>query len=122
MIELRELWPEVSDELIFVAQRLQKIILSQSDRILEDAGGGAKVKMSLYSIGAKDNVLAVIGMGKDHCKLYLHHTDKIDTEGLLLKGKGKHAKTLWVSSSAEINEETLNKVLARITKIALEKA
>ena len=122
MIELSDLWPEVLDELIAVAQRLQKMILRQSDQIEENAGGGAKVKMSLYSIGAKDNVLAVIGMGKDHCKLYLHHTNTIITEGLVLKGKGKHAKTLWISSVEEIKEEILEKILAQITKIALEKA
>ncbi|MEM6804922.1 MAG: DUF1801 domain-containing protein [Bacteroidota bacterium] len=122
MKELSELWPDKSDDLLVIAQRLQKLILRQSDQIREDVGGGAKVKMSLYSIGAKDNVLAAIDMGKDHCKLYLHHTDKVNTEGLLLKGKGKHAKTLWISSLDEISEKILEEVLAQITKIALEKA
>jgi len=121
-MDLRNLWPDVDQLLMDVAVELQKIILSQSDQIVEDAGGGAKVKMSLYSIGQKDNVLAVIGMGKDHVKLYLHHTDQIDTRELELKGKGKHAKTLWIKNLHEMDRESISFALQQITQIALDKA
>ncbi|MDW3650277.1 MAG: hypothetical protein R8P61_24600 [Bacteroidia bacterium] len=121
-MDLGNLWPDIDQLLMDVAQELQKLILSQSDQIVEDVGGGAKVKMTLYSIGRKDNVLAVIGMGKDHCKLYLHHTDKIDTRELVLQGKGKHAKTLWIRNLHEMDRESINFALEQITQIALEKA
>ncbi|MEL6250926.1 MAG: hypothetical protein AAFR87_02845 [Bacteroidota bacterium] len=121
-MDLRNLWPEIDQALMDVAEELQKLIVSQSEEIVEDAGGGAKVKMTLYSIGQKDNVLAVIGMGKDHVKLYLHYTDKVDTQNLDLKGKGKHAKTLWIRNLHELDRETISFVLSQITKIALKKA
>ena len=121
-MDLRNLWPDTDQSLIDVADELQKMILSQSDQIAEDAGGGAKVKMSLYSIGRKDNVLAVIGMGKDHVKLYLHHTDQVDTQKLELKGKGKHAKTLWIRNLHEMDRESIQFALKQITQIALDKA
>lgn len=121
-MDLRNLWPDVDQMLLDVVDELQKMILSQSDQIAEDAGGGTKVKMSLYSIGRKDNVLAVIGMGKDHVKLYLHHTDQVDTRELELKGKGKHAKTVWIRNLHEMDRESIDFALKQITQIALDKA
>lgn len=117
-MDLSKLWPTADAELLKVANRLRELILSQSDQIEENAGGGEKVKMTLYSLGRNDNVLAVIGMGKGHCKLFLHHTDKIDTLDLKLRGKGKHAKTVWISSLDEIIEPTFETVLKQITQIA----
>ena len=120
-MDLSKLWPTADPELLEIAYKLRGLILKQSDQIIEDAGGGKKVKMTLYSIDRKDNVLAVIGIAKGHCKLFLHHTDKIDTLDLKLKGKGKHAKTVWISSLADIAEPTFETVLKQITEIALQK-
>lgn len=118
-MDFSKLWPAADPELLQVAVQLRSLILKQSDQIVEDTGGGKKVKMTLYSIGPKTNVIAVIGMGKDHCKLFLHHTAQIDTHDLELKGKGKHAKTVWISSISEIREPVFDAVLQQITEIAL---
>lgn len=93
----------VSDDLQEVAQSIRQIIL-KTDKRIEENIYGAKVKTVLYSIGGPNNVLYGIGTGKDHIKLYLHHTDKpeVSTDGLKLEGKGKHARTVKIS---EINKE-----------------
>lgn len=89
----------VSPDLQQVAQTLRKLILQTDKRIEENIYGGAKVKTVLYSIVGSNNVLYGIGTGKDHIKLYLHHTDKdgVSTDGLKLEGKGKHARTVKIS-------------------------
>lgn len=79
-----------------LALEVRKLVL-KTDKRLEENIYGAKVKTILYSIGDTNNVLCGIGFGKDHVKLYMHHTDNADIAGLKLQGKGKHAKTVWVN-------------------------
>lgn len=105
-------------ELKDVAHRLRTLALKTDKRIEEHIYGGAKVRMALYSIGHTDNVLFGIGLGKDHIKLYLHHTEKVETETLKLEGKGKHAKTVKIKATSKDNLETLKRVMTNIRDAA----
>lgn len=98
MMTFKDILTDQPEYLQNIANEVRKLILKTDESIEENIYGGAKVKMSLYSIGGTDNVLYGIGFGKDHVKLYLHHTDKpgADTTGLKLEGKGKHARTVKI--------------------------
>ncbi len=109
-------------EVIEIAHFLRKLVLDLHPEIEEDFYGGQKVKMSMYSIGPKNNPIAVIGSGGTHCKLFLHHTDRVETYGLKLEGKGKYSKHIKFFKMRDIIEEDLLKVLTNIVKIVVEKA
>ncbi|MEM8909585.1 MAG: hypothetical protein AAGD05_17185 [Bacteroidota bacterium] len=78
--------------LIDIANTLRAMAFQLHPDIEENAYGGKVVRMTLYSIGHKNNPIMGIAIGKDHCQLFLHHTDQVDTKHLPLTGKGKHAK------------------------------
>lgn len=104
-----------SEEVKDIFHQLRKILIDISPKLDEAFLGGAKVRMSSYSINEK--MVSVLGPAKDHCKLYLHHTDKVDTGILKLEGKGKHAKTVKVrNTSPELLKEIEN-VLTEIARI-----
>ena len=73
--------------------------------------------MASYSIGRPDNVIAVIRQAFSHVKLFLHHTDKIDTSGLQLEGKGKHAKHIKIKNKEAMEENVYRDVLEHVTQI-----
>ena len=108
-------------ELVEVMTFLQALILSLDKRIEEGIYGGKVVRMASYSIGRADNVIAVTGLGKDHCKLFLHHTDKIDPGGLKLEGKGKHARHVKIKSRRHMDDEVYRDVLQQVVDIVLTK-
>lgn len=108
---------EISPDLKSVANTLRQLIL-QTDNRIEENVYGSKIKTILYSIGEPNNVLYGIGTGKDHIKLYLHHTDKagVNTEGLKLEGKGKHARTVKISEINSDYKQKLSNALKSILK------
>ena len=110
-----------SEEIVEVMTLLQTLILSLDERIEEDIYGGKVVKMASYSIGRKDNVIAVIGPGKDHCKLFLHHIDKIDSKGLKLEGKGKHTRHIKIKSRQQMDDAAYAEVLQKVVDIVITK-
>lgn len=103
-----------------LANELRTLILKTDNRIDENIHGGAKVKMALYSINETNNVLYGIGTGKDHIKLYLHHTDKpnVDVAGLILQGKGKHAKTVWLTEIDAAIKKQISTALKSVLKVS----
>lgn len=107
-----------TQELATLAQQVRSIALTVDKRIEENIYGGAKVRMALYSIGGSNNVLYGIGLGKDHIKLYLHHTENADTETLLLEGKGKHAKTVKIKTVDKDYLIILKRVMTNIRDVA----
>lgn len=111
-----------SEQVKKIAIDLRQLILEIHPRITESIHGGAKVKLASYYIGSNFNVVAVISPSKDHCKLYLHHFDKIDLLGWTLHGKGKHSRHLKIDvlSAGEIT--SIQNILKEITDIVLIKA
>ena len=78
--------------------------------------------MAYYFVGDYNNAVGVIGTAKDHCKLFLHHTDHINTAGLQLEGKGKHAKHVKIFSLDEIQQNSIySEYIKKIALIAYAK-
>ncbi len=111
----------VPHEISAIANRVRALILDHDLPIEEDIYGGKKVKMASYSIGRTDNVIAVIGPAANHCKLFLHHVDKIDPMGLKLEGKGKHAKHIKIFTLDAIDEAVYVSVIGQIAAIVSSK-
>ena len=110
------------EPMIALAQSIREVILAQSPDITEHFHGSAKVRMGSYYIGPNTNVVAVLGLAQDHCKLFLHHTDKIDAMGLKLEGKGSHARHVKIRSIDELKAGPYGEVLAQVTRIVAGKA
>lgn len=121
-MEFKDIFSNRPASLFKLGEKIRHLILSLEQRIVETCHGGASVKMASYSIGKQDNVLAVISPSNDHCKLYLHHYDKIDSGTLGFQGKGKHAKHVKLYSLEGFDEEIFRPILKQIVKVVLEKA
>lgn len=104
--------------LIDIVHQLRGLILDTDNRIEEHVYGGEKVRMTLYSINHTNNVLYGLAVAKDHVKLYLHHTEKADTQTLKLEGKGKHAKTVKIKTVDEDYLTIVKRVLSNIRDAA----
>jgi hypothetical protein len=115
--ELIATWPEITRP---AAQAARKLILSQHPAIIEQIAGGEKVRYAAYFIGEPIHVVAVLGGGKDHCKLYLHHTSKISTGKLKLEGKGKHARHIKLFSASQLAGADYAVALKAVTEIAYQ--
>lgn len=112
---LEEVIANHSEEVKNIYMKLRSAALDVSPRPDESFLGGTKVKMSSYSIHGK--MICVIGPYKDHCKLYLHQTDQVNTGSLKLEGKGKHTKTVKVATLGEELFAEIKTVLGEITKV-----
>lgn len=112
----------VPEEIVAIAHRLRSLIMEYDLPIEEGIYGGKKVKMASYSIGRTDNVIAVIAPASNHCKLFLHHVDKIDPKGLKLEGKGKHAKHIKIFTLDTIDEPIYRSVIGQVAAIVASKA
>lgn len=108
-------------EIVELTHTLRDLILGLDSAVEEEFLGGAKVRMVSFFIGNRNNVVAVVSPGGDHCKLYLHHTDKIDTTGIKLQGKGKHAKQVRITSLAEVDIPTYKRVLGQVVEVCKRK-
>lgn len=106
-----------STEIVDIIKALRKLILELDPTIEEEFLGGAKVKLVSYSIGNRNNVVAVYSPSANHCKLYLHHTDKIDTKGLKLEGKGKHAKHVKIKTFEQLVIQFYKSVLVQVVEV-----
>ncbi|MCB0703921.1 MAG: hypothetical protein KDC34_01370 [Saprospiraceae bacterium] len=105
-----------------IATNLRALVRPLHPDIQEDLTKTRTMAGAFYSIGSKSNVIIFLQPGDAHCKLYLHHTDKIDTRGLPLQGKGKHAKHIKLFEWDPALEDTYRLVLTDITRIVAEKA
>lgn len=102
-----------------MGQKLRKIISDYFEELEENAYGGEKVKLTLYSRGDLQNVLCGLQEGSgDSCMLYVHHIDEIDHERLKFSGKGKNAKRIKFNSPEEIIEEDIKWLLSLVDEAA----
>lgn len=97
--------------------QLRKLIRGLDTSIEEHVYGGDKVKILLFHIGDKDNVLFGIQPTDKYAMLYLHHTDKIPLEALKLEGNGHHAKYIKISHPSEFKIEILWPILKKIIAV-----
>jgi hypothetical protein len=105
-----------------ILRALRELIQSLDNSLQEEILGGKVVRMASYFISNRNHVVGVIGSGKDHAQLFLHHYDHIDTMGLKLEGKGKHAKHVKIYSLDELSNSSLKDVLKQLIEIAKVKA
>lgn len=120
-MEFKDTFSNSPAPLFQLGEKIRQLIISLNRQIVETCHGGATVKLASYSIGRPDNVVAVISPGKNHCKLYLHHCDRIDSRGIKLEGKGKHAKHVKLFSKEDFEEEIFRPILEQIVEIVLGK-
>lgn len=104
-----------------IAWKLRSLILPLHPDIGEDLNRTRTMSSAFYRIGSSYNVIMVIQPAKDHCKLYLHYTDRVDTRDLPLQGKGKHAKHIKLFEWDPSVEEDYRQVLKDITAIVATK-
>ncbi len=108
-------------EIVKLFDQIRQLILSLDDRIDEAAYGGKVVKMISFSVARADNVVAVLGPAKGHCKLFLHYPDDIDAQGLKLVGKGKHARHVKLRPEDDLDESVIKFVVGQVLAIVLTK-
>jgi hypothetical protein len=102
-----------------MGKKLREIISDYFDDLEENAYGGAKVKLTLYSRGNLQNVLCGLQEGsEDSCMLYVHHVEEIDHERLKFSGKGKNAKRIKFHSPEEVIEEDIKWLLSLVDEAA----
>lgn len=106
-------------EALKMGQKLRSIIDDYFSDIDENAYGGDKVKITLYSRGDLQNVLCGLQEGSnDSCMLYVHHVDEMDHERLKFSGKGKHAKRIKFNNTKEIIEEDIKWLFSLVDESA----
>lgn len=102
-----------------MGQQLRTIISDYFSELEENAYGGEKVKLTLYSRGDLQNVLCGLQEGSgDSCMLYVHHVDEINHERLKFSGKGKNAKRIKFHSPEELIEEDIKWLLSLVDEAA----
>lgn len=116
-----ELFPADHPKLLQLGETIRQTIRSLHSELEEGFYGGAKVKMASYSIGRTDNVVAAISPATDHIKLYLHHFDKVDTSGIKLVGKGKHARHVKLYKEEDFDQSIFKPVLEKVVEIVAAK-
>ena len=96
---------------------LREMVYQSFQNIEETIGGGAKVKLALYSRGGKKNVLCGIQKGAgDSCMLYVHHVESINHDRLQFSGKGKHAKRIKFSNVQDIIKEDIEWLFCQVNQ------
>ncbi len=104
------------------ARQLRQLFLEATPTPDENAYGGQKVQMTLYSIADVNNVAGGVTPAKDHVKLFLHHTDKVDTSGVKLQGRGKHAKHLKYTQVEDMPIDRLRQLIQEVMDVVAKRA
>lgn len=113
-----EVFAEQPVKIRTLAKSLRKLALGTKPRLTENAYGGAKVRLTLYSLDQPSNVVCGIQPAYDGCLFYLHHVTPADSSVVKIAGKGKHARQIRVSElTPEITRE-----LRRLLALAIERA
>lgn len=100
-----------------IARALRKIIQSAVKGVEENAMGGAKVQLVLYSHGGPGRVICGIGPSGAKCLFYLHRIEQSDIPEYKLTGKGKHAKQIAFAAVDQVDA----KVIKRVVKLACDR-
>ena len=79
-----------------LAQQLRQLVFQTLPDLNEAAYGGAKVRLTLFSLGSPQNVICGVRPGADGCLFYFHHVTPEDSSVLKIEGKGKHARHVKV--------------------------
>jgi hypothetical protein len=101
-----------------LAQALRKLTLGMRPKLTENAYGGAKVRLTLYSLGPPADVVCGIQPAKDGCLFYLHQVRPEDSTIVKICGQGKHARQIRISSLPP----AIARELRRLVALAMERA
>jgi hypothetical protein len=81
-----------------VALQLRKLVIETLPDATETPVGGAKVRLTLFSLGSSGKTICGVQPGAHGCLLYLHHIAPEDSSLLKIGGKGKHARQIKVET------------------------
>ncbi len=99
--------------------KLRSYVLDVFPNAEESIYGGSKVKLALYSIGNKKNVICGIQQAKnDSCLLYVHHIDSLTHDRLKFTGKGKNAKSIRFHDQKDVLRDDILWLLREIKEAA----
>ena len=104
-----------------LAYSFRTMILETDPMLEEGIYGGEKVRIALYHIGRSDNPAIGIAASEKHCQIFIHHFEQVDTKGLKLHGKGKHARHLKFFANDDLDEVRMKQLFAAVVTITKEK-
>jgi hypothetical protein len=81
-----------------LAHQLRQLIFRTLPDLTEAAYGGAKVRLTLFSLGSPTNTVCGIQPGAAGCLLYFHHIVPEDSSILKIEGQGKHARHIKIEA------------------------
>lgn len=93
--------PEVQE----TARALRALVLEAAPGADEGIYGGAKVGISLYSLGHSNNVLCGVQPAGGKVLFYVHHVKEEDSAELKLEGKGGENRHVKFHSPDEVRRE-----------------
>ena len=101
-----------------LAQQLRELAFETLPELTENAYGGAKVRLTLFSLGDPSNVVCGVQPADDGCLFYFHHVKPEDSPTLKIEGTGKHARhvKLRILDRATIEE------IRRLLRLARRRA
>lgn len=101
-----------------LGKRLRSSMLT--DGVSEAFYGGDKVRLAYYSIGDINNTIGVISFTHQHCKLFLHHVDKIDSGDIPFEGQGKHSRHVKLVPDSDLSGaiRAIEEVKAIVSELA----
>lgn len=100
-----------------IATSLRQVIRSIDAQLEEHVYGTDKVKILLFHLWDKNNVLYGLQASDKYCTLYFHHLEDADTWGLKLEPSGKNTKSLKIFNQMDIK---LDKLIPLMKKIHLQ--
>ena len=113
---------DIPEDIQAIARETRNILLEDHPQLVEDIGGGDKVRFAMYYVGEMNNMAFVIGPGSDHVKLFLHHFDQIDMGDLKLEGGGKHSRHIKIYPAGDISDHPYQQVVDQVYNIAVRKS
>lgn len=105
-----------------IATSLRQIIRSIDAHLEEHVYGTDKVKILLFHLWDKNNVLYGLQASDKYCTLYFHHLEEDDTTGLKLEPSGKNTKSLKIFTQTDVKLDKLIPLMKKIHTLAQMKA
>ena len=94
-----------------LAHQLRQLIFQTLPDLTEAAYGGAKVRLTLFSLGSPSNVVCGIQPCAGGCLFYFHHILPKDSSILKIEGQGKHARHVKVEALDRSMTEEIRRLL-----------
>lgn len=95
-----------------LAQSLRKLALNAKPTLTENAYGGVKVRLTLYSLNTPANVICGIQPAQGGCLFYLHHVTPDDSAVVKITGQGKHARQVRLNKLTPGDARELRRLIA----------